>query len=337
MGSNRDLRHYFEDDEEKALTRSAVTINEYKYDDNQITFSYSHYFEFFTIHILSFVILGPLINLYTLIFRKNKHLMFNLQFAPRNSISFYFQNFLWLISVYYYWVLFASNSDIKDINSLMLVCISYVIRACPIAGKYSTYPENKIKKIKEQPISYKEIESELMLIGWIQQKPNVVEKEIECTLLRQEIDDTLFKISFINPISQRAEKCFDKIVESHSDYYKSHSKTECRQCSADGKEIWYYDAKLVFEFLIQEFNKRDTTKKFWKLLVFATLSYLYGVSPGIIRAIYGQTFHGESVREIIGFYLNSLSMAFLMMSAIMFSISAKIDMKRRSFILRQLG
>lgn len=173
-----------------------------------------------------------------------------------------------------------------------------------------------------------------MLIGWIQQKPNVVEKEIECTLLRQEIDDTLFKISFINPVSSRARKCFDVIAESHKDYYLSHNVSECRQCSSDGKEIWYFDAKLIFEFLIQEFNKRDTTKKKWKLMVFVMLSFVYGVSPGIIRALYGQTFHGESIKEIFGFYLNAFSMTFLMMSAIMFSISAKIDMKRRSFILR---
>lgn len=93
----------------------------------------------------------------------------------------------------------------------------------------------------------------------------------------------------------------------------------------------------MFEFLIQEFNKRDTTKKNWKLMIFTALSFLYGISPGIIRVMYNQTFHGDIAREIIGFYLNSISMAFLMMSAIMFSISAKIDMKRRSFILRQLG
>lgn len=144
-------------------------------------------------------------------------------------------------------------------------------------------------------------------------------------------------MGFMTPISKRAEEEFEKIRASHPDKYKDQDIKEYRKCSDDGKEIWYYDAKIIFEYLIKEFNKKDTTFNKWKLFIFVTLSFMYGICPGIFRSIYGQTFHGEDWVAILGFYLNSLSSAFLMMTIIMFYTSAKIDMRRRSFILRQLG
>jgi hypothetical protein len=211
------------------------------------------------------------------------------------------------------------------------------LRACPIAGKYSTYPENKMRKIRETEMTFKEIFSEFMLVGWMQQLPDVVETEIECTLLRQEIDDTLFKISFINPISEKTKEKFERIALNHKDYYANNSYSDYRKYAEKGKEIWYYDAKIVFEYLILEFNKTDTTKSFWKGAIYFLLSAVYGLCPGIIRFYFNETFHGESKLERAGFYLNALSSTILMMLTIMFFVSAKFDMKRRHFILRQLG
>lgn len=112
---------------------------------------------------------------------------------------------------------------------------------------------------------------------------------------------------------------------------------EFRKCADDGKEIWYYDAKIIFEFLIKEFNKRDDTFTPLKFCIILFLSNVFGISPGIFRAFYGETFHGEDWLTILAFYLNGFSTGFLMLTALMFFTSAKIDMRRRSFILRQLG
>jgi hypothetical protein len=112
---------------------------------------------------------------------------------------------------------------------------------------------------------------------------------------------------------------------------------EFRQCAPDGKEIWYYDAKVVFEFLIKEFNKRDKTFTRKKFFLIILASNLFGISPGIFRLFAGETFHGEGWLYITSFYLNGLSSGFMMLTALMFFTSAKIDMRRRSFILRQLG
>jgi hypothetical protein len=154
---------------------------------------------------------------------------------------------------------------------------------------------------------------------------------------RQELDDTLFKLSFMAPVGKKAEAEFLKLKEGHKEYYKSNVMKEFRKCSEDGKEIWYYDAKIIFEFLIKEFNKNDNTMTGWKLLIIVVLSNVYGLSPGIFRWIYGDTFHGEDWIAILAFYLNVFSSGFLIFTALMFFTSAKIDMRRRSFILRQLG
>ena len=236
-----------------------------------------------------------------------------------------------------YYVIFFTDSRIGDYNSILLVFVSYLVRASSIAGKYATFPANKIKYIKRKKITYKEIDKELMLIGWFQQKPYVIEQEIGSTMKRQEIDDTLFRLSFMAPLSKRAEKKFLEIRDNHKEYYKTNTMTEFRKCADDGKEIWYYDAKVIFEFLITEFNKRDNTFTKWKFVIFFVLSLVYGISPGIFRSFYGETFHGEDWLAILAFYLNGYSSGFLMLTAIMFFTSAKRDMRRRSFILRQLG
>ena len=328
---------YFGDDVTNELVLKKQKRTEISFKDDTINFSYSQYFEFLIIHLVSFVLLGPLINIYTYTYRKNKALMYNLQFAVRNSVSFYWQNFLFLISVFFYYVIFLGESKVGDVNSIALILISYIVRASSIAGKYATYSAEKIKYIKTKKLTYKEIEAELMLIGWFQQKPFVVEREIDVSMKRQEIDECLFRINFIAPINRNTEDNFKAIVESHPEYYATHEIKEYKKCSEDGKEIWYYDARLIIEYFIKEFNKRDKTFTIKKFFIYLSLSFVYGMSPGLVRVFYGQTFHGENVTAILAFYLNSFSSGFLILTAIMFFISGQIDMRRRSFILRQLG
>ena len=78
---------------------------------------------------------------------------------------------------------------------------SYLARVGPIAGKYGTYPRNKIEHLKKHKLTYKEIEKELMLVGWFAQKPDIMAIEIDASMKRNEIDDTIFSISFIGSVS----------------------------------------------------------------------------------------------------------------------------------------
>ena len=158
----------------------------------------------------------------------------------------------------------------------------------------------------------------------------MVEMEIDATMKRQEIDDQLFRLSFMAPVSKRVEKIFQELKSGHEDYYLDHSMKQTRKATEEGKEIQYYDAKIIFEFLIKEYNKIDKTFTRPKMLLILFASMLYGISPGIFRVIYGETFHGETLLIKLAFYLNGLSSAFLMLTALMSFTSAKMDMRRRS-------
>jgi hypothetical protein len=47
-----------------------------------------------------------------------------------------------------------------------------------------------------------------MLIGWWNQLPNIVHLEIEHTMKRLEIDDSLFKLCFMTEINKSAKEDF---------------------------------------------------------------------------------------------------------------------------------
>ena len=260
-----------------------------------------------------------------------------MQFAPRAGPGFPSQTFLWMISIYTYYVIFFTDSMIGDYNCLIIIVFSYIARAAPIAGKYGTYPRNKIEHLKKNKLTIKEIMLELMLVGWLVQKPEVIAIEIDASMKRNEIDDTIFMLSFMSSVRSTTEQKLIEISKKHKQYYETHKTKDFRRCVQSGKEIVYYDAKLIFEYMIREFNANDKTKASWKLMLIVIFSVSYGLSPGIFRAVIGQTFHGEGALSISAFYLNALSSTFLIFTAFMFYTGARLDMKRRSYILRQLG
>jgi hypothetical protein len=109
--------------------------------------------------------------------------------------------------------------------------VSYILRACPIAGKYATFAHNQLKKVRKVKLTEKEIVDELMMVGWFNQAPHIIEQETYSTMKRQEIDDTIFKISFLEPISKEADEEFLAIAETHKDYYSTCPARELKKCT----------------------------------------------------------------------------------------------------------
>lgn len=93
---------------------------------------------------------------------------------------------------------------------MIIIVFSYLARASPIAGKYGTFPRNKIEHLKKHKLTYKEIEKELMLVGWFAQRSDIIAIEIDATMKRNEIDDTIFKIGFMAKVSAKVE---EKLIE----------------------------------------------------------------------------------------------------------------------------
>ena len=59
-------------------------------------------------------------------------------------------------------------------------------------------------------------------------------------------------------------------------------------------ELCYYDAKIIFEYIIADFNKKQISK--FHLYFEGTLfSLSFALSPALIRVYNSQNFHGTSI------------------------------------------
>lgn len=231
--------------------------NQYFYHEHTVNFSVKQYSEMLIIHLLAYVLLGPLINIYTLIYwKKAPWLMNNLQFSRISYRGFYIQHFGWVFSMMYFYLFFFTDSLVADYTTLCFIIISYIVRSSSIAGKYATYPRNLYRKICETKITNKEILQELMLMGWWEQSSEVIQLELDSTMKRIEIDDSLFRIAFMTEINDGVKDEFSEIMKIHKMYYANNEAVTVYDCKGEGKQIKFYDAKLIFEYIIKEYNKQ---------------------------------------------------------------------------------
>ena len=187
-----------------------------------------------------------------------------------------------------------------------------------------------------KPITKQEIEQELMLIGWWNQLPNIVHLEIEQTMKRLEIDDSLFKLCFMTEINKSAKEDFQKIIDDHKVNYETNKAVTLIHNYNKTREYKYYDGKIIFEYIIKQYNKRAN-------MSILTLVCVFGYSignvflPAAIRAYFGQSSFGNSAFEYITYTGNGLFIFFLVFTTLLFFMAGIRDMKRRAYILNQLG
>lgn len=334
LRTNHSLIEYFGD--EQADDKKMLKIkNPYFYHEHTVNFSLSVYFEMFFLHILYNTFLGPFIVFFT-ICTKNKYLAYNLQFL-RNSIGCYIHFFQWIFSLLIlYHFFFNKTCHFGDYNDIYILVFSYIIRSSSIAGKYATYPDNLMRKVKEKRISLNEIKRELMLRGWMVQSDDIVETEIDNALKRKEIDDSIFRLGFMTNLNGNTEKrLFELSMKFNKIKMLNFEDYQCRECSK--KTIIYYDSKLIFRFLIEEFNSKCMTLRRRKYIVSIIAAIFYSSIAGILRVTHGQTFHGNSASTIITFYCNYINLVFITIVMILGYCVAIFDMKRKAYMLHQLG
>ena len=102
------------------------------------------------------------------------------------------------------------------------------------------------------------------------------------------------------------------------------------------REVTYYEGKVVLAYLIDVFNKTRDNKKtnFLAALIFGVA---YSSIPAFIRVYGGLSFHGYTWFAIVICYLNFFLNTILMLTAFMFFLRFLADMRRRHFMLQQLG
>ena len=76
LTSTISLIEYFGDDDYDEVKRLKMN-NQYFYHKHTVNFSFNQYFEILAIHLLAYMVVGPLINLYSLIFYKHGRWLMN--------------------------------------------------------------------------------------------------------------------------------------------------------------------------------------------------------------------------------------------------------------------
>lgn len=336
--SKYSLIDYFGD--EKADERKLLYLqNPYFHHKHEVNFSSSVYIEMLIYHLL-FNTIGPLFNIMYLLFSpwKKRFLIYNLQFF-RNSFGFYLQFFQWIGSLLVLRSLIFDPKEVNfgDFSDVFILVFSLIIRSSSIAGKYSTYPKNLIKKVRESKMCLEGIKEEMMLRGWYRQARDIVEDEIDNSVKRCEIDNSIFRLSFITDVNQEVENFMIEAIKISNIGYYDNEIYENRICKQ--KSIKYYDCKLAFLFLIESFNTKNFRYFKKKYIILGILASLfYSTISGLLRMAYSQKFSGSDILITnVTFYLNIANIAFLTFIMVLTYGVAITDMKRKLFLLRNLG
>lgn len=322
---------YFVDDFSD-LKKLASNQNKLFYHEHTVHISLTTYFEFFLFHILAYVVLGPFITVYALVCWERRYLLINTMFLSIHYITI-MQYLTWVSNtLIYIHSLRYSAIGISDIGTLLIVAISQFLRAGSIAGIYSSFPDNKIKKLKTIRLTKSEISQNWMLSDWFNQDPMTIENEVINSMKRLEIDNAMLIMSFINPVSSTARDDFANYYSSFTpNFFSKKSKR-----SYGLLDIEYFDGKLIFTHLLSKFNKQYNYSKMRIFCAFV-LSLICSSTPTIVRAAFKQSIHGERPIEIIVFYVNSFTMFCSIFLLSMFIERAFVDLRRRHYMLQQLG
>ena len=237
-----------------------------------------------------------------------------------------------MINIAAYSLFIKGDPTVGDSTLIFLIVVCNVLRSTSIAGKYATFSPKHILKIKKKKITEEEITAELMAGNWLLQNEQCIKDELGSAIERQQIDLPLLYLSFMAEPSPEILKEFEKIRNTvFKDCPLPLQKVKKFGC----KEIKYFNGKVILAYLIQHYNKTD-----YKNLIFRSglfIGLFYSSIPGLIRVYYGQKFHGEGVLTIIVHYLMYPTTTFLIMATNLFFTRHNIDMRRRRFVLQQLG
>ena len=259
-------------------------------------------------------------------------LVINLRFVTFNKESL-FQLIVWLnnSAVFFCWLYFENPLT----NSICyLVCLMLTIeRSSSVAAKYSTFPNNKLKRYKELLLTREELDRDLLGNAWTKQSLSILEAETNFALTRNNFDAGVFHMSFLDEINENLEqKRKDFEVEIG---FKAPSKKTFKFRS--GKERVYYSGVALFYVLIQHYNTKVSKQR--KHL---TISFVLGVVwvsiTVISKAMAGlPLIRRDNLVDTAVFYVNLLVNGFIFMMVAFPYVVSRIDVDRTIFTLQQMS
>lgn len=255
-------------------------------------FSFARFLEFSFYHFLFFCILGPFCNFFFYITKGNLILARNLGFWG-HTYYFYMQSFVFFLNflgIFGYIYLLPWKMNFIEMIGLIG---SSLVRTFVIAVKYAYYTEKQMLYVKNKILSDKEKNSELM-INWAKQSDEYIEKEIEETLIRNHIDNNLFKFQFFKPLKESILMAF---IEKHK----------------EESEKKIYSGGEIAKFLLRSV-RNDKLKKTPMMICFL-LSLIRALIPIIYRYITSYSVMQNSISN------NLIMICLLLINLYFFSVN----------------
>lgn len=309
------VQSYFSaDNDEKKTPFEDLSQNFSDLPTSSTNFSFVSFLEFSFYHLLFLCALGPFSNFFFFLVKGNLILARNLGFWG-HTYYFYMQSFVFFLNFFgIFGYIYLLPWKMNFIEMIGLIGSS-LVRTFVIAVKYAYYTEKQMFYVKNKILSDTEKNSELM-INWAKQSDEYIEKEIEETLIRNHIDNNLFKFEFFKPLKESILMTF--IEKNQEDSEKK---------SYSGEEI----AKFILRSVRNNKNSKSP------MMICILLSLIRALITIIYRYYTSYSVIGNSLSDnmimicllLINFYFFSINY--------MFIINGIREYDRRGILLAKLS
>ncbi|CDW89347.1 UNKNOWN [Stylonychia lemnae] len=173
--------------------------------DSYTQFKIDYFAKFLFYHILYFLVLGPFTYFILRIF-ETKQLLINMGFYGL-SRSNLMQTIQWLtLIIPMYLHIFQNERGQLSKAMLIVALVQIFLRSMIVAVRYATTVSSTLKIQQDRILTRNELESEWISTGWMDIKPDLLDKEIKCCMIRNEVENVFFKIKFFTKINNDAKK-----------------------------------------------------------------------------------------------------------------------------------
>ena len=281
--------------------------------DQDTIFNLEYFLEFLAYQIIFFFLLGPVLSAILYLFYNNSALSQNQHFWGFNHIFILqtFQYILILTSFLLYYNFQPINIYSVEIYLLMMHMIIYF---CIKTTKFATITPNKMDFIRKNRLTRLEYTSEFFMGMCVEAKRFDIEKELQATILRKEIDIGLFGFCFITPMKKKYnDRLLDEEEMSNRDILALKTTKIGLQTEILKKAVRECDNEVYSGFnlasLLLEQNKKHIYSKKAIYVISLSFSFITAFIPNIVRIHKNGTCIGETSVEnymIISLFLGTI-------------------------------
>ncbi|CDW91059.1 UNKNOWN [Stylonychia lemnae] len=353
------------------ILQKMLNVSEY-----QINFSFKQFIKYIFYHLLFFY-LGIFANLVIMI-TDSPQAVNNMSFwiTTRDKISFFTQLFQWLsnLTIIMAWLqkYFKLSKNVEvNLNLIFMEQLYFynfvvVMRIFIIAVRYGFTSEFRLQLLMRQKQEYAFIARDLLLPTWIELTPQGMETELEAVLWRNQIDESKFKLGFI-------EKLNDKLDQklSSKDYYESNKfSMKELQSTLNGleKTIKFRDQKIrsneiilteemeMFEIhkvedanISYNFEKKYDASLLLKEIALFSSAHQTSLKVFLIVATFGKlslpfiirgAMHGQFLLDwdsAIYTAIETLASSFFLLQNYIFLGAGHVDFQRRFYMIKYIS